>query len=198
MAEIKIEKKKPIWPWVLGIIALVILLTYLFIDDREKNEIGAQETETAMQVTPNESVDDGTNGDVEGYVRFIETDTVRMGLDHNFTNEALRRLTAATKAVAAKIDYDVQSDLSEVKQYADKVATDPFETTHANSIRKAADVLSGTLQKMQRANFPELNDEATELKKAASSIDPDALTLDQKEAVRTYFDKAADLLQKMN
>jgi len=52
--------------------------------------------------------------------------------------------------------------------------------------------------KNQQAKYPSLVAEATEIKQAAAAINPDVLTLNQKEAVKTFFRKAADLLSKMN
>jgi len=43
-----------------------------------------------------------------------------------------------------------------------------------------------------------LIDEVEELKSASESIKPGVLTLEQKDAVKNYFAKASDLLQKMN
>ncbi|MBT0608868.1 hypothetical protein [Aequorivita echinoideorum] len=44
MAEIKIEKKKPVWPWIL-LVLLILVGVYFFwnyqdtMDDREQNEV---------------------------------------------------------------------------------------------------------------------------------------------------------------
>jgi len=54
------------------------------------------------------------------------------------------------------------------------------------------------LQNIQKAKFPDLADEVQELKSASESIKPEVLTLEQKDAVKNYFAKAANLLQKMN
>ncbi len=51
---------------------------------------------------------------------------------------------------------------------------------------------------MQLAKYPWLTDEVEELKSASASINPETLTLEQKDAVKNYFAKASDLLQKMN
>ena len=75
---------------------------------------------------------------------------------------------------------------------------DPFETTHADNIRKADDILTNILQNIQKAKYPGLADEVAALKSASESIKPGVLTLEQKDAVKNYFAKASDLLQKMN
>ncbi len=70
-------------------------------------------------------------------------------------------------------------------------------TTHADKIRSAAYVLSTSLQNMQ-AKYRGLSAEAADVKSAAAAINPETLTLDQRDAVKSFFRKAADLLTKMN
>ena len=38
MAEIKIEKKKPIWPWIVAVLIIGALVYYLFVKDHETND----------------------------------------------------------------------------------------------------------------------------------------------------------------
>lgn len=201
MAEIKIEKKTPLWPWILLGIAIVGILIYLFAfngnnDDTDdiqevRIEQNIQEPEVKRQAAPNNSI-------VFAYVNFIKEDPKKMDLDHEFTNEALLKLINATSAMADEVGYDIQKDLEEVRTFANKITNDPFETTHANSIRKSADILAIVLHNIQRAAFPSLASEADEVKKAATAIQVEVLVLDQKESVKNYFSKSADLLEKMN
>lgn len=197
MAEIKIEKKAPIWPWILLILVVIGVLIYLFAfnGDRDKSEDRTeQKTEESTeirQVAPN-------NSTVSTYVNFIKENPDQMGLDHDFTNEALLKLTNATSAMANEIGYDIQKDLEAVRTHAEKISRDPYETTHANSIRKSAEILATVLQNIQQKAFSGLASEANEVKNAATAIDPDILTLDQKEDVKNFFKESADLLEKMN
>jgi hypothetical protein len=131
-------------------------------------------------------------------VNFVDESNSSMSLDHAYTNEAFSKLIAATEAMATEVGYDVQSDLDQVREYARMITIDPFETTHADNIRKADDMLTIVLQNIQKAKYPELVDEVTALQTAAESIQLGVLTLDQKDAVKNYFEKASDLLQKMN
>jgi hypothetical protein len=71
-----------------------------------------------------------------------------------------------------------------VKEYADMITDDPYETTHANHIRKAVDILTNVLQNIQKAAYPGLADEVKELKSASESIKPEVLTLNQKMQLR--------------
>ena len=54
------------------------------------------------------------------------------------------------------------------------------------------------MQNMQKAKYPDLTAQAAEVRTAANSIIPDVLTLDQRDAVKSFFQKSADLLQNMN
>lgn len=35
MAEIKIEKKKPIWPWIVALLIIGAFIYYIFVKDQE-------------------------------------------------------------------------------------------------------------------------------------------------------------------
>lgn len=192
MAEIKIEKKKFLWQWILlgiGIVALIIYFLAFQTSSEEVKEV----TETTDLISVKEN-----NTTVEAYVSFVEADTNRMTLDHAYTNEAILKLIKAINAMADEIGYDIRVDMDRVKGLAMDITKDPYVNTHADSIKKATEILTISLQNIQKAKYPGLTNEAAELKNASESINPEVLTLDQKNEVKTFFHKAADLLQKMN
>jgi hypothetical protein len=201
MAEIKIEKKKsPIWPWILIALFFIAILIYLFFPREERFERGEMSmvsSEESMLSSDTLEVSRNSTA-ILAYVNFINDDPDKMDLDQEFTNEALLRLTNATKATADEIGYEINKELGEVKAYTDKVTVDPFQTTPANSIRSAAVILAAVLQNIQQASFSGLETEAVAVKDAAEEIKADVLTLDQREAVKNYFMKSANLLEKMN
>ncbi len=187
MTEIKIEKKKPFWPWLLLLLG-IITGAWFFFNGEDK----ADPTKTSLTDKRE------NNAIVAEYVMFISSDTNTMSLDHAYTSEALNKLTEGVDAMAAEAGYDVKVDIEKAKQYADEITKDPMSTEHADKIRKAADVLSTSLQNMQQEKYPGLSTEATDVKSAAEAINPEILTLDQRDAVKSFFRKAADLLTKMN
>ncbi|PZX57046.1 hypothetical protein LV84_02177 [Algoriphagus ratkowskyi] len=200
MAEIKIEQKKQIWPWLLvGLIIAALLVYFLVFRDNGENTEAVTEADYITNTNEYDLLGvNENNSTVAAYVNFLENNKANMGLDHAYTNEALLKLIAATNAMANEVDYDVQADIEKVNEYAKMIASDPFETTHADNIRKADDILTNILQNLQKAMYPGLADEVEELKSASESIKMGVLTLEQKDAVKNYFAKAADLLQKMN
>lgn len=200
MAEIKIEKKTKIWPWIIALLIMVILLLYFLpFSTDDGNATEQKETVASAGAIKSDLIDIAENNDsVAADVNFVKNSNESMSLDHAYTNEALLKLVAATEAMANEVGYDVLSDLEQVRDYAKSITIDPFETTHADNIRRADDMLTIVLQNIQKAKYPELEDEVTALQSAAQSIQIGVLTLDQKDAVKNYFEKAADLLQKMN
>jgi len=50
MAEIKIEKKKPVWPWIAAVLIIGALIYYIFLRDHEtqtENSVEIENTTTA-------------------------------------------------------------------------------------------------------------------------------------------------------
>ncbi len=192
MAEIKIEKKKSVWLLVLLIFGVTAVLLYLLsLNDGSQKMDKIPETTDLLSVNENLAT-------VNAFVVFVESDSNKMTLDHAYTNEALLKLVEATNAIADEVGYDIKADIDQVKEYAEIITVEPYETTHANNIRKAADILTNILQNIQQAKYPGLSNEVVQLRNASSSINPDVLTLDQKDAVNSFFSSAADLLKKMN
>lgn len=196
MAEIKIEKTKPVWPWILLALGLIALLLYLFVfNKKEKDEnVNAEPSAASAGLIDVREA----NSTVASYVTFVQADTSTMSLDHTYTNTAFLELNDAINAMAGEVGFDVKADLNMAKQHADSITHNPFETTHANHIRAAADIFSTSLQNMQQAKYPSLANEAANVKTAAAAINPELLTLEQRDAVKHYFHEAAELLQKMN
>jgi hypothetical protein len=202
MAEIKIEQKKQNWPWMIVGLVIAAILVY-FIVFRDKSNINtieeATETSFVSQVSESELLGvKENNSTVAAFVSFVNNDTARMSQDHAYTNEAFFKLTAATQAMAGEIGYDIQADLEKVNESAVIFDNEPFDSSYAKNIKNTTDKSSTALQNMQLAKYPGLTAEVDELKSASASINPEVLTLEQKVAVKNYFAKASDLLEKMN
>ncbi len=202
MAEIKIEQKNQVWPWLLAglVVAAIVIYFVMFRDNDKENTIDVVTQENYISGTNDTNLlgVKENNSTVAAFVSFVKNDTSRMRLDHAYTNEALLKLKAATKAMAGEIDYEIRADLEKVEESAILITNEPFDTSHAKNIRNAADKSTTALQNMQLAKYPWLSEEVDALKNAATAINPEILTLEQRDAVKNYFAKAADILDKMN
>lgn len=172
---------------------LGLFISSISCTDKEKDDENMDETSAMDAIEVKEN-----NSTVAEYVTFVKNDQNKMALDHAYASEALEKMTSAVNAMASEVDFDIKGDLDAANEAATKITKDPFDTSHADQIRKAAEVLSGVLQNIQVAKYPGLANEAAEVTSAAMAIDPATLTLDQKDKVKNFFAKSADLLEKMN
>lgn len=203
MAEIKIEKKSPVWPWIIAALLIVGALLYFFVlkDDNNDNGLagaaaGTTEETRAVDKRAASAPASRDSDEVGQYVQYVN-EHGNMDLDHEYTNDALLQLTEAVRAKAGQLNHDIQADLEQVEELAGQIQQDPFETTHATKIRSAADILANAMANMQQQHYPDLNDKTQEVKQAAGQIEPNTLTLDQRDAVKGFFHKSAILLQSM-
>lgn len=54
MAEIKIEKKKPVWPWIVAVLLVATLVYFMFLND---NEVQSESNESNVQIENNTSTE---------------------------------------------------------------------------------------------------------------------------------------------
>jgi len=134
---------------------------------------------------------------VEDYVSFVNDDQNKMMFYHAYTSEALMKMTLAVSAIAGKTDPDIKSDLEKAEKNAAQILENPIENSYVGEIRETALVLSGVLQTIQAAKYPDLGKEAGSLRNSASAIDPGAGIVDQENAVNIFLLRSADLLEKM-
>ncbi|MDX1471565.1 MAG: hypothetical protein R3213_08720 [Flavobacteriaceae bacterium] len=212
MAQIEIEKKKPVWPWVLLVILVLGFIGYEIFDNDEnealEDEAYVEETDTYGTVE-NESMKDMDN-DSETYVlgenskneiaalqTHLNSDG-EMGIDHEYTHGALAQLISAVRATANDLEVEIDAELAEANEKADHIMKNPTDVDHANKIKSAAQSIAQALLNIQSERFPELNSEANAVQQSANDIIVDTQTLNQKGDVKQFFDRAEELLTKMN
>lgn len=200
MAEIKIEKKAPIWPWIVGLLVIALAVYFLFFRDTAVVTDGTTTTNDTIadQTEIQDNRDDANLMGVAAFVAFVKNDNGNMTLDHEYSNEALNKLIDATEEVSVKVDYDSKIDLEKAREHAGEITKNPEATDHADHIKMATDMISSVLLKLQKAKFPNLQAEADKAKMSSEAIDVKELTLNQKGQIKSFFDDAADLLDKMN
>ena len=215
MAEIKIEKKKPIWPWVL--LVLIILAAVFFFwyyndqkmdrtDDLIENDTITKVDESYRyenEVRESPALYTGNYGTVRKEQAFADYFTYvdnrdNKSADKNFYRSAFFKLITATKREAEIENVDVSNNISAAMESAEKMTNDPTATEKADNLKKAANEISKALKTIQEKEFDNLMDDAKGLDKTVSEIDGAQTLENQAKNIDTFFDKAAKLLQKMN
>ncbi len=201
MAEIKIEKKKPIWPWILALLLIALIVYFLFFRDTtvitNENTTNNDTIVDRTEMQDDRNINDNLSG-VAAFTAFVKNDDGNMTLDHEYSHNALTKLIDATEEISDKTSFDSKMDLDNARKYANEITNDPQATDHSNNIKKATDMISSVLQNIQKAKFSNLTAEAEKVKMSSQAINVKELALNQKNTVKTFFDDAADLLDKMN
>lgn len=185
---------KRIWLWGLPTLILVGLGLLIYFHNFAPNLRQVPEKEMGGDLLAIRE----SSSTITDYLDFVSKGPELITLDHDYSSKALMKLMEATLAASAFAELNLEDRLSLVPVYANRITNNPLETTHADDIRAAADRLSDALLKIQMAKYPGLSLEAGAVQEAAEQINPDILTLDQKESVASFFSKAAILLDKMN
>lgn len=193
MAEIKIEKKKSIWPWILLILIVLGLLWYFFM--REDNNRIDDEPIVTEQIA--EEYNDADRYTATATYSSFIADTDKMGVDHEYSKEALHHLINATEEKAYMFNVDVNADLDEARKKASETTEDPEKLNHADLIKSSGKEIVRALTTLKEASFPTLTAELDKVSNAVDEIDVTVPTLDQKDKVNNFFKSAESLLLKM-
>lgn len=194
MAEIKIEQKKPIWPWILLGLIVLGLVWYFFMRNND-TRIEDEPVVTEQVVEEYNDVDDYSA--IALYSAYI-ADIDKMGLDHEYSNEALNYLIDAVEEKADMLNVDVKADLNEARKNASEITEDPNKLNHADLIKNSGKIIARALTTLQAAKFPTLIDDVAKVNTAVNKIDTSVKTLDQKDKVNNFFKSAESLLLKMH
>ncbi len=208
MAEIKIEKKSTIWPWILLALLIIGLIAFFLLRDNDEAEPYADNTDNTEEVMANEVNDDATMNDdaymnnqyalVSAYTTYVRNDEDKMGLDHDYTHAAFDKLIAAIREVAEENNYDLKVDLESAEQKSDAIKKDPMSLKHANMIKDGFMVIAKAMRNLQQAKFGGLETDIDQLDQLANSVQEDVPTLEQKDNIKSFFNTASDILSDMS
>jgi hypothetical protein len=210
MAEIDIQKKEGpgVWPWILGVIALLVLVGVIWAlmrDDDDRDEmVMHQDTVTAVDHTAPRA--DRADGAVAEYLAFsrqpAETEA-EMGRDHEYTQTGLQRLVAALDEVVRRDTIGqrpLEERLDRVRERADRITRDPESRDHAGQVREAfteAAALMEDVRQRRAADDATTGRHVEATRGAAESIDPGTPLLQQRDTVHRFFRESAQALDRL-
>lgn len=212
MAEIRIEEKKSpnLLPWILGLLAL-LLVAGIFLIDWDDDDSVAEQTEMVDDdyLEDRKAIADNRKGDeiadvpqsIENFKLFVEAPQKEMGIHHEYTHQGLMLLSNSLAAIADKYDVDdvdVQSSVKLLREKANVIDNDWKSTKHADHIQEAFMAATKTMQAIQRKHVPEMKGELADVMDQVQKMSPKELTLEQKGAVKGFFDACATALVNMS
>lgn len=199
MAEINVEKKKPVWPWVLMVLVVIALVVvWIAIDNGENTPAVQTQTEQQEQSEGGSEVTQA-NGAVEEFITFVQENEGNVDLHHEYTATGLTHLANALEAFAKEHDANVAQDgkINDLKQMADRLQKDPMSEQHADIMADAFKTAAGIMQELEN-NLSADQNKADQVMQAAEDIKPEELATEQKEEIKNFFEEAANTLEDMS
>jgi len=211
MAEIKIEKKKPIWPWIILIFIILIGIYFfwsnndenLISDPLDKDTISSVEELFNVELLDNDSevLYEGNYGTVRNeqaiadYLEFVDNNN--HSAEESYYRSSFSKLIAATQRVAEIEGVDVSNNISAAKGNTDKISNATMEST-IEQVSGAADEVSTALKRIQQNEFANLSAEMERVEKAASEIDGNQSLNSEQADIDMFLDSSAKILAKMH
>lgn len=212
MAEIKIEKKKPVWPWILLVLIILAAIAYFVYtnnnDDDYQDDVDTEEIDDMNDNTLKDSIiyeDTMDNPDsfmlVTQYSESIK-DSTRIGTDSTYTKTALYNLAKAVTSKATQYNLGNSKALEDLKSFTSQMdgitnSTMPKATGINKNLKTVSMNIVSVLEIIQTKTFSVLQKEVSDLKQTANKIT--TMSLDkQKTALQTFFRKANEVLNNMN
>ena len=206
MAEIRIEKKKPVWPWVLlAIIVVGVILFFLLrdydtndsdmntnADTEELDQMDNEDMNTAAWKKDSLQSDYDRTGKRTSDSAYIG-DNSRLGRDSTYTSSAFTQLITAVEMRAMQKNIDLSADFREMKNQAQQLSLNMKEP----SMKELSTKISDVFQNIQEKEYPTLQQEVQDLKDQAQEIGASE-SFDDNGHLKDFFRKASQLLQKMN
>lgn len=204
MAEIRVEKKKPVWPWILLVILIILALLYFFVwadgnetddDIQDEDQIEQLEQYETRENTDNDYPTNAT----AAYLSYIENagDEDSLGVDPGYTREALQKLGLAVNSQTTGIGREPTSELGKLAD-STSVSNAPISN---DSIKRAGEVILRNLEELQKRRYPELSDEIEELRETLNAIGTTtgqaSSETEANEAVTRFFTTAAEVLREI-
>lgn len=215
MTEIKIEKKKPIWPWIILILVVLGVIAYFIyanpdneylnddFDDDITNEqvMESDDIQLDKKMSSSNTYVPGTSYDqytaFEGSIR----DSTRIAIDSSYTKKAYYNLSKAVAKKAEETSVEDSQALTDLKDFSmliTKVSSPLSSAASAKNFKTASDKVAEVLEAIQIKSYPELQSQISDLKKVASDMDGYIQMNQQQDNITQFLQKSRGILREMN
>ena len=211
MAEIKIEKKKPIWPWILLVLILIAIVAFFIYQNQADDDYMDDDNTDMVDDADNFMDTDTTIYDTTRYqndgaasmtaVMEAMRDSTRFGTDSTFTKTALHNLAKLTVAKARLMRVETSSALSDLEAYTmrtDTVDTRADSSNMASIFRDVTQDIVTVIETIANKNGMTNGEEVKQFKETSSKLNTTTTLAKQQKTIQTFFRQAHDVLHNMN
>lgn len=213
MAEIKIEKKRPIWPWVLVVLIVLALVIYFVYENQESDDYNDDFNDgiTTEQIDDSitSEMDKAYDANQDYSSAFDEfsafedsiSDSTRIAVDSSYTKKAFSNLAKAVVNKADESSLQASEALNDLRAYTTlntNVSRTPKEAGESKNFKTASDKVAKVLEAIQAKSYPELQSQVSDLKQVTAKIDGSISMDKQQAAMYSFFSKSKEVLKAMN
>ena len=204
MAEIEIERRaNRTWLWVLLALLALALVWWFAVQRHDEPSVVGTNAVAPTVASTGEAVPNGmTDAGVERFLAHVEQGpmTGDADLSHEYVAEGVRRLATAVSDLAVRDTLGgtaLGRQTAALNTLAAQLQDEPRSTAHGDLARAA--LLSGAdlLGEIQRGRFPAAADDVAAARRAAESVLRERPMLEQRQAVREFFTRAANAVRAM-
>ncbi len=191
MAEIRVEKRKPIWPWILaGLAALAIVIFLVAGNDNDRNRDRNQSAAYDSERNYDNDAMDNTRGTAD------RDNTYNSGDRDNIGNRDRNAVADNPQNDRSGMSNN-NGDRKEVAEFVNYVRTDLRDETldHKNLTRAFNELRDATQSIAEMTGYPK--DSIADPKDFVDMIDKESFEEQNAEKIRRTADVFADHLQKM-
>ena len=194
VAEIHVQRKeRKLWPWALGIAALLLLL-FVIVDRDDGAEYAAGEVASDVGPTWIESQR------FIGYARDSQPNFGDMNAAHEYTRNGLRYLASALDEIRRQdrtTAPNIEPRIAALREGAETLRAGAAAPGHADAVATVFNQAVSAITDLQRARFPGAGDEVEGMREAANRVSPERPLLEQRDAVKGFFDHAVSAVRAM-
>ncbi len=213
MTEIKIEKKKPIWPWILLVLLVLGIIAYFVYanPDNDKNDdfdddvTNEQVIDSRQDRMGSDSISgrQSYGGVYDGYQAFDESirDSTRIAVDSSYTKIAFTNLTKVVVKQADKNDIEDSNALDDLRNYSMLITGVSKTSTNMENFKNfktLCDKIGSVIGDIQAKSYPNLQQESSDLKQIASKISVSTPMNKQQTDINAFLQKSREILNSMN
>lgn len=205
MEEIHVQRKeRKLWPWALGIIA-VLLLLFVIVDRDDREEFAAGDVASDPLVPDRVAPDAAPLSWMESqrfivYVRDTEPNFGDMNAAHTYTRNGLRYLASALEEITRQdrgSAPNLAPRIAALREGAETLREGAAAPGHADVVATVFTQAANAIADVQRARFPDASDEAAAVREAANRVNAQRPLLEQRDAVKGFFDSAVSAVRAM-
>lgn len=206
MAEIKIEKKAPIWPWILLVLVILAIIAYLVLKDDVDDvvdDVNTEAIDTTGTYQNNNSInytgmqDNDFNSAMTEFDTYVQ-DSARVGTDSVYTKLAFNRLAHMTVMKAEENNLDDSSSLDNLRGYSNTTDSADGDMEIRKNLKRVGTDVANVIESLQKKDYPNLESEVKSLKNKSDKLnDTDAFD-QQQQSIRDFIRSSRDILNSMN